>query len=204
MIVVGCAHPPPPLPAKLPIPPPPPPPSRQPPRPNSPPPPPKFWQIAGGVSHQDQLQSPPTGVITFPSLRLHWVMVNLGTESGKVIIKVVRRARAGQTLSQKIVVGSSSYQTHTGWHSAADIGGVACVQSKVHRRTAAGIVSIQLWKAVEGPPQWDALPKEAPWANVDQTKAPHIHSCSGPYLDPVHRRLPQACDAPFTRPSQIA
>ena len=31
-------------------------------------------------------------VITFPSPRLHWVMVNLGTESGKVIIKVACRA----------------------------------------------------------------------------------------------------------------
>ena len=45
---------------------------------------------------------PDTTVITFPIPRLHWVMVNLGTESGKVIIKVARMAWAwahtGQTL----------------------------------------------------------------------------------------------------------
>ena len=41
---------------------------------------------------------PNTGVITSPIPRLHWVMVNLRSESGKVIIKVTRRAREGQTL----------------------------------------------------------------------------------------------------------
>ena len=36
--------------------------------------------------------------LTFPIPRLHWGMVKLGTESGKVTIKIARRARAGQTL----------------------------------------------------------------------------------------------------------
>ena len=36
----------------------------------------------------------PTSVITFPGPRLHWVMVDLGIECGKVIIKVARKARA--------------------------------------------------------------------------------------------------------------
>ena len=38
-------------------------------------------------------------VIAFLGPRLHWVMVNLGTECGKVIIKVVHMARTGQTLT---------------------------------------------------------------------------------------------------------
>ena len=37
-------------------------------------------------------------IITFPSLRLHLVMVNWGTESGKVRIKVARRVHTVQTL----------------------------------------------------------------------------------------------------------
>ena len=44
-------------------------------------------------------------VIKFPILRLHWVMVNLGTESGKVIVKVARRARAGRTLPHSMQPG---------------------------------------------------------------------------------------------------
>ena len=46
--------------------------------------------------------APEHDAITFPSPRLHWVMVYLGTESGKVIIKVARRARVGQTLPPRL------------------------------------------------------------------------------------------------------
>ena len=41
--------------------------------------------------------APNMTVITFPSPRLHWVMVNLGAESRKVITKVARRAHTGHT-----------------------------------------------------------------------------------------------------------
>ena len=40
---------------------------------------------------------PDTIVITFPIPKLHWIPVNLGTESGRVMIKVARRARAWRT-----------------------------------------------------------------------------------------------------------
>ena len=38
---------------------------------------------------------------TFPSLRLDWVMVNLGIESGKVITKVAHRACTGHVQGKR-------------------------------------------------------------------------------------------------------